>query len=155
MNFFSTIKYKKSAIIIVYIFLLIMVCNLVYEAKAIETISSDLATENAKQTGAFTKAAGIEQVGTEGQAIEIVATIIQIFLGFLGIIFVILIIYGGYLWMTSRGNEEQVKKAKDTLQKATIGLIIILAAYAITYFVFTELPFSGGSGSGGPESSGE
>ena len=97
------------------------------------------------QSAAFWEKTGYDSAEPDEVGI-ITAQVIQAFLGLLGIIFVILIIYGGYLWMTSRGNEEQVKKAKDTLQKATIGLIIILAAYAITYFVFTELPFSGGSG---------
>lgn len=73
---------------------------------------------------------------------SILALIIQIFLSVLGIVFLVLIIYGGYLWMTAGGNEEQVTKAKDTLQAAIIGLIIVISAYAITYFVFNV--FSGG-----------
>lgn len=76
---------------------------------------------------------------------SIVATIIQAFLGLLGIIFVILVIISGYNWMTSAGNEEKVTKAKETLTRAIIGLIIIISAYAITYFVFKYLPW-GGSG---------
>ncbi len=78
----------------------------------------------------------------------IVATVIKAFLGLLGIIFLILIIYAGYNWMTAQGEEEKVTKAKDTLQRAVIGLIIIIAAYSITYFVFNALP-GGGSGIGG------
>lgn len=70
---------------------------------------------------------------------EIVGAIIGTVLGFLGIIFLILVIYGGYLWMLSRGNEEKVLKAKKTLTEATIGLIIILSAYSITFFVFNAL----------------
>lgn len=75
----------------------------------------------------------------------IVATMIQVFLGLLGIIFLILIIYGGYEWMTAQGDEEKVTKAKDTLQRAIIGLIIIIVAYSITFFVFSSLP-GGGDG---------
>ncbi len=66
---------------------------------------------------------------------ELVGLIIKAFLSLLGVIFVILIIYGGYLWMTARGNDEQVKKAGDNIRNAVIGLIIIVAAYAITWFV--------------------
>lgn len=76
----------------------------------------------------------------------IVATVIQAFLGLLGIIFLVLILYAGYQWMTAQGEEEKVTKAKDTLQRAVIGLIIIIAAYSITYFVFSSL--SGGDGEG-------
>lgn len=78
---------------------------------------------------------------------QIISTVIQVFLSLLGIIFVILLVYGGYLWMNARGNEEQVKKAKDTIRMAIIGLVIVTSAYAITYFVFNALP-DGGGGSG-------
>lgn len=75
----------------------------------------------------------------------IVATIIKAFLGFLGIIFLVLIIYAGFNWMTAGGEEEKVTLAKNTLTRAIIGLVIITAAYAITYFVFSNLPGQGPS----------
>ena len=70
---------------------------------------------------------------------EIIGALIGVVLSFLGIIFLSLVIYGGFLWMTSQGNEEKVLKAKKTLTEATIGLIIIMSAYSITYFVFNVL----------------
>jgi amino acid transporter len=75
-----------------------------------------------------------------------VASLIKAFLGILGIIFIILIIYAGYNWLTAGGEEEKVRKAKDTIKRAVIGLIIIAASYAITAFVFKNLP----SGTGSP-----
>jgi hypothetical protein len=69
---------------------------------------------------------------------ETIGIIIGIVLSFLGIIFFILIIYGGFLWMTAHGNEEQIKKARNIIVNATIGLAIVLAAYAITAFITTE-----------------
>ena len=77
---------------------------------------------------------------------EIVQVAISAFLGLLGIIFVILIIYSGFNWMTARGDEEKVTLAKETLTRAVIGLIIIVAAYSITYFVFSNLPDGGAGG---------
>lgn len=71
--------------------------------------------------------------------------IIQVVLSLLAIIFLILLIIGGFKWMTAAGNEEQIKKSQATIKMAIIGLVIILAAYAITYFIFTYLPFSAGS----------
>jgi len=56
-------------------------------------------------------------------------------LSFVGVLFLVLMIYGGFLWMTDRGNEDQVKKAKDLIQAAIIGLIIVLLAYAITKYI--------------------
>ncbi len=73
-----------------------------------------------------------------------VAKIIQIVLGLLAIIFLILTILAGFRWMTAAGNEEEVKKAQATIKATIIGLVIILAAYAITYFIFRSLPFGGG-----------
>ncbi len=68
-----------------------------------------------------------------------VGTIISIILGMVGVIFLVLMIYAGYLWMTARGNEEQVTKAKNIIQASIIGLIIVVAAYGITVFVARNL----------------
>lgn len=96
--------------------------------------------------------AGIKGWGSQASPssmTQIIQYVISAFLGLLGIIFLVLIIYAGYNWMTAQGDEDKVTKAKDTLQRAVIGLIIIIAAYSITYFVFSSLP--GGPGdTGGP-----
>ncbi len=57
-------------------------------------------------------------------------------LGVLGIIVVGMIVYAGFLWVTSQGNEEQISKAKKILVNGTIGVIIIFSAYAIASFIF-------------------
>jgi len=77
---------------------------------------------------------------------DVVALIIRVVLGLLGIVFLVLLVLGGYQWMTAGGNEDQVTKAQDRIKTAIIGLVIILAAYAITAFVFTNLPFNSGTG---------
>ena len=64
-----------------------------------------------------------------------IGTIIRVVMGFLGALFFALIVYGGLLWMTAHGNDTQVKKAQTVMYQATIGLIIVLAAYAITAFI--------------------
>ena len=56
-------------------------------------------------------------------------------MGLVGIVFMILTIYGGWLYMTAAGNEQRVEQAKSLLRDSVIGLIIIIAAYAITTFV--------------------
>lgn len=60
-------------------------------------------------------------------------------LGLLGVIFLVLMVYGGYLWMTDAGNSEQVEKAKKIIAAAVIGLIIVISSYAISYFVINSL----------------
>src|SRR3989339_740431 len=52
-----------------------------------------------------------------------------------GLIFFILIFYGGFSWMIARGNEQKVEKAKNTVIAASIGLVIVLASYAITILI--------------------
>ena len=76
---------------------------------------------------------------------ETIAYVIRGFLGLLGIIFLVLMVMAGHKWMTAGGSEEKVKEAKDTIRRAIIGLIIVIAAYSITYFVFENLPWGGGT----------
>src|SRR3989338_3730464 len=78
---------------------------------------------------------GLRQVPVEILA----ANIIQVVLGFVGIIFLLLVIYGGFQWMIGGrdGNEENIRKAKQTITTAAIGLIVILAAYSLTYYITT------------------
>ncbi|MCR4280447.1 MAG: pilin [Candidatus Komeilibacteria bacterium] len=68
-----------------------------------------------------------------------VVNIIRYTLGFLGLLAVIMILISGFQWMTAGGNEDAVTKARKRLINAVIGLLIILAAYSITYFVFASL----------------
>ncbi|HTK04231.1 MAG TPA: pilin [Candidatus Eisenbacteria bacterium] len=76
-----------------------------------------------------------------------VGRIVRYFLGLLGIIAVTLMIYAGYIWMTSAGNPEKIDKAKKIMQNAVIGLVIIVSAYAIVEFVFRALTGDLGAGS--------
>lgn len=80
----------------------------------------------------------------------IIANIIRVALGFLGILAVSLMLYAGYEWMTSGGNEEQIGTAKKILINATIGLAIILSSYSIVAFVMNKLvEATGYTGDGG------
>lgn len=61
--------------------------------------------------------------------------IINVTLGFLGIVVVVMIIYGGFLWLTSAGQEERVTKGKHTLVWAAIGALVISIAWTITSYI--------------------
>jgi len=75
-----------------------------------------------------------------GDSVPVLAgSIIGTALSLISVIFFILIVYGGFLWMTAHGKEETVTKAKDTIIAAIIGLIIVLASFAITNFVFDSV----------------
>lgn len=80
----------------------------------------------------------------------LVGRIIQIALSFLGVIAVALIIYAGFLWMASEGDEERLNQAKTILKNTVIGLVIILAAWGITTFILMALGGAmGGNGGNG------
>ena len=68
-----------------------------------------------------------------------VVSVINGILGLLGIIFLVLVLYAGFLWMTAAGNEDQVTKAKSILTTSIIGIVIIVAAYAIVKFVLDAI----------------
>ena len=71
--------------------------------------------------------------------IGIIFKAIQFILAFLGVVALVVIIIGGFMWMTAGGNEEKVGKAKKTLIQGLIGLIIVLLAYAVAMFVIRLL----------------
>ncbi len=79
------------------------------------------------------------EVGKKGSLGFTASIIVRGFLIILGTIFIGYLIYGGYVLMMAKGNQEEVTKAKDTITHALIGLIIVLSAYAITYFIFEIL----------------
>lgn len=65
--------------------------------------------------------------------------LIQILYGFLATILILLILKGGYLWLTSEGNEEKTRKAKDTIRQAITGFAILLGSVIIIYFILLLL----------------
>ncbi len=81
-----------------------------------------------------------QYTGLSGQDVRVsVARIIKFVLGFLGLIFLVLTLYAGFMWMTSAGNEDRVGTAKKILWGAIIGLAIVMFSYSITQFVVKNL----------------
>jgi hypothetical protein len=70
---------------------------------------------------------------------QVIGLIIDIVLGILGVLLVLIIVWAGFLWMTSQGDTARVDKAKKMIYQAVIGLLIIFAAYAISAFVIMNL----------------
>ncbi|MEI7512568.1 MAG: pilin [Candidatus Uhrbacteria bacterium] len=109
---------------------------------ALPVIASAQVTGNPFQRGVNAvnnvgNAAGIS--GGTTDLYTIVGRIINVVLGFLGIVLLFYFIYGGFKWMTSGGDEKGVGEAKTMLRNATIGLVIIMASYALSSFVLTQL----------------
>jgi hypothetical protein len=77
--------------------------------------------------------AGISQSSSSPE--EKIAKVIGQVLSYVGVLFLILMLYAGFLWMTAGGDEKRIDQARDIILGALIGLIIVVAAYAITQFV--------------------
>ncbi|MFB6181285.1 MAG: hypothetical protein ABEJ24_00090 [Candidatus Magasanikbacteria bacterium] len=60
-------------------------------------------------------------------------------MSFLGIIFTVLMVYGGFLWMTARGNEDQVDRAQRIVTNSVIGLILAVGAFSLSNWVVETL----------------
>ncbi|MBU1202587.1 pilin [Patescibacteria group bacterium] len=70
---------------------------------------------------------------------DTIGGVVNIVLGFLGILATLIILLGGFKWMTSQGNTEKVDEAKKLIGAGIVGLVIILTAYAISRFVLQSL----------------
>lgn len=111
----------------------IILCTLVALPAAAQVLEP---TELNEQSQVFFNETGLSSTVTIP---ELVSDIIRVVLGLLGIIFLSLIIYAGFMWMTAAGNDDHIAKAKKIMTAAIIGLAIVLAAYAITYFVIDQI----------------
>jgi phage shock protein PspC (stress-responsive transcriptional regulator) len=128
------VSQAAKALLIVSLFLAVFLCaKTVFAQPAL-----NFGLEYAQQTG----------LGTQDIRVTI-ARIIRILIGLLGITAVVIILYGGYSYMTSQGNPEKVEKAKKILINGTIGLIIILLSFAIVQFILNYLAGAAGRGGGG------
>ena len=85
-----------------------------------------------------------------GDVSTLAGNVIGSVLTLIGVIFFILMVYGGFLWMTAHGDSGQVDKAKETIIAAVIGMIVVASSYALTTFVFNATGSSQGTQPRGP-----
>ena len=113
--------YKHLVVFAVFIFMIAPAFVFVAQAQP------DIGTGYVADTGL--------EVSTETDPRALISNIVTYLMTFLGLIAVIVILLGGFKWMTAAGNEDKVAEAKKTIIAGCIGLVIILAAYAIVNFV--------------------
>jgi len=125
---------KKTIFICLFFILATFGGNLIAQAQTDPTLEG--LNETAGAVTAFS-----EQVGSDYTNFLQTKTgqIISVVLSFVGVLYLILMIYAGITWMTAQGNEQQVTKAKSLLMNAVIGIIIVFAAYALVAFIGDEL----------------
>lgn len=115
--------YKKPYRIFAYFFGVFGTSVLASAVSAKKTIG-----DATKELGKAVEPTGIKKTDVFSYAGEVIqGTLLIVGTGFL-----VLMVYGGFQWLTSQGNEEQIEKARGTIIAAIIGLVIIIGAYAIT-----------------------
>lgn len=124
-------KIKNYSQILFSIFFLVFSWAPVFAEESFSFINSTGLEITAERTG-HTK----QKLFNSPESLETGAgAIVMMILSLLGVVFMILIIFGGILWMTAGGNEQRVDKAKDTMIRAVIGLAVVLLAYAMSIFI--------------------
>lgn len=109
-------------------------------AQADQPASNEVGAQTADNFGITTVGQNINVPAPANADLRVlIVRILNLVLGFLGLIAFCIVLYAGYLWMTSRGNEEQVMAAKKMLINGVIGLVIIMAAFTITSFILRAL----------------
>lgn len=145
-NFFHIFFVKKyKALSVAFLLVLVFSCSFFF-------FSPTVFAQGVSETDTF----GINPLLDEEEGLVlgsgdiriVIAQIIRIFLGLLGVIVVSLIIYAGFLWMTANGNEDNISRAKKILTNSVIGLVIILSAFTITQFIINALANATGFGIG-------
>ena len=81
-------------------------------------------------------------IDTGSTKITIIVDIIIYALGFVGVFFLIMIIYSGFQWIAAGGNDEIITKAKTRLKNSIIGFVIIAMAYTLTVVIVKMLEAS-------------
>lgn len=70
---------------------------------------------------------------------KIAANVINVILGFLGLMAVVIILAGGFKWMTASGNQDRVEEAKKLISAGIIGLVIVMASFGMAVYVIKSL----------------
>ncbi len=131
-TFFSIIKRLLIAAGLIASFFL-PTMSFVHAADTTKNINSSL--NEAGFSGFGMTSADARAIGLGG----LVGTYVTAFLGFVGTIAFVVFLYGGYLWLTARGNDDQVADAKKYLFNGTIGIAVIVLAYSAAYFITSQL----------------
>jgi hypothetical protein len=118
---------KNLKLVIIFLFISMIFINTASQISALDMTSK---LETLASKASFQKQPNLA---------ETIGQIVKGALSLLGVIFMLLVIYGGFLWMTAAGNEEQITKAKNILKASIIGLIIVIGAYAIAFFVVNQI----------------
>ncbi len=97
------------------------------------------ATINANTTGLTATGTAAYGTGTPVDLPSLIGRFISIAIFLSGLVVFLILIYGGFIWMTAQGDTDKVKKAQSMIAAAVIGLAVVMSAYAIAIFVVNEV----------------
>ncbi len=120
-------KIFKQLLILTILVIILLLPYFVFAQETIKDILTDLGGH-----------AGFDRDTTETTMASTVGTIVSAIISLLGIVFIGLMLYGGFNWMTATGEEEKINKAKETIRRALVGLIITVSAFAIWAFIYSS-----------------
>ena len=89
--------------------------------------------------GGLTGAIKADAYSSEDAVLGVIGNIINVILGFVGIIFFVQMFYAGFRWMSSGGNEEVVTESKKTIKSAVIGIVVVFGAFVVTNFTLNQI----------------
>ena len=102
--------------------------------------ATDYGDVSNQQTGDITsKPVTIDNPLTVSSPQALIGNIIAAVLGLVGSVSLLMFIVGGLTWMTAAGSEDKIKKGKNIITWATIGLVVIFSSYAIVKLLFTDI----------------
>ncbi len=137
-------NYNNKAILSLKVFILIIFCFCLLPQISLAQSTPPPPPPDTSLRGEITSKIG-EVMGRLGFQVSnlplplVIAQGVRFVLSLVGIIFLVLIVIAGVRWMTAAGNEEQITTALKTIKNAGIGLLLIFAAYSVTYTIFLIL----------------
>ena len=119
--------------------LFILLCLIVILILPYFVFAETAPLDSLKTVGGFSDYAEIDDNIDGNNLASYAGKIVQAFFSLLGIIFLVLMLYSGYSWMTAAGDQGKVERAQNTIRRAIIGIIITIGSYAITQFILVKL----------------
>ncbi|MFC1598444.1 pilin [Patescibacteria group bacterium] len=90
-------------------------------------------------TGLNEAATAVPDISQDRELTDYLVFATQAFLTLIGVIFVGILVYGGFLYMTAAGADEKIQKSKKAIASASIGILLILGGHVITIFIASQL----------------
>lgn len=122
-------KFKKITTLIIAIFTFAFI--------PLQSVNGGTFIDSARdKLGSAGQAANAPSAQSEKEGLgTLIGSAIRVVLQLVGVIFLVMMVYAGFLWMTSRGQEDKIEKARDIMTATVIGIFIVITAYAITVLV--------------------